>query len=98
MGTTSSPFSAGASPVRAGSGWGWWSPPRWPPWASSAPCRAAGDRVTDREAEMNGAGRIVLRYSGTESLARIMVEGEEQGRVERIAAELADMIRSAIGR
>jgi len=57
-----------------------------------------GDRVTDLEAEMNGAGRIVLRYSGTESLARIMVEGEEQGRVERIAAELADMIRSAIGR
>ena len=57
-----------------------------------------GDRVTDLEAEMNGAGRIVLRYSGTESLARIMVEGEEQGRVERIAAELAEMIRSAIGR
>ena len=57
-----------------------------------------GDRVVELEAEMNGAGRIVLRYSGTESLARIMVEGEEQGRVERIAAELAEMIRSAIGR
>ena len=57
-----------------------------------------GGRVADLEAEMSEAGRIVLRYSGTEPLARIMVEGEEQRRVESIAAELAGMIRSAIGR
>ncbi len=50
------------------------------------------------EAELNGSGRVVLRYSGTESLARIMIEGEEQGRIEKVAAELAQMIRSAIGR
>jgi phosphoglucosamine mutase len=46
---------------------------------------------------MNGAGRILLRYSGTESLARIMVEGEHQSRIEVIADELAGVIRQAIG-
>jgi phosphoglucosamine mutase len=56
------------------------------------------ERVSGAEAAMNGAGRIVLRYSGTESLARIMIEGEEQAHIERLAAELADMIAKAIGR
>jgi phosphoglucosamine mutase len=55
-------------------------------------------RVSGLEAEMDGAGRILLRYSGTESLARVMVEGEEQARIETIAGELASMIREAIGR
>jgi phosphoglucosamine mutase len=55
-------------------------------------------RLAALEAELADSGRILLRYSGTESLARIMVEGEEQGRVEKIAAELAGMIRAAIGR
>jgi len=54
-------------------------------------------RVAAFEAEMDGAGRILLRYSGTESLARVMVEGEEQGRIERIAADLADILHAAIG-
>ena len=56
------------------------------------------ERVKRFEAELNGAGRILLRYSGTESLARIMIEGEEQARIEGLAAELADLIRVAIGR
>ena len=56
------------------------------------------DRVSAFEAEVNGAGRILLRYSGTESLARIMLEGEEQGHIERVAGEVAAMIRTAIGR
>jgi phosphoglucosamine mutase len=55
-------------------------------------------RVAGLEAEMNGSGRILLRYSGTEPLARIMVEGSEQGRIEAIASELAGMIGEAIGR
>jgi phosphoglucosamine mutase len=55
------------------------------------------ERAAAIEREMNGAGRIVLRYSGTEPLARVMVEGEEQFRVEAIAAELALLIRQAVG-
>jgi phosphoglucosamine mutase len=60
--------------------------------------RGLSARVADLETEMDGAGRILLRYSGTELLARVMIEGEEQERIERIAAELAGMIRDAIGR
>jgi phosphoglucosamine mutase len=55
------------------------------------------ERVQVLEAEMNGAGRILLRYSGTESLLRVMIEGEEQARIEHMAGELAGIIRRAIG-
>ena len=54
-------------------------------------------RVQTLEREMNGAGRILLRYSGTELLARVMVEGQEQAHIEGIAQELAGIIRRAIG-
>ena len=55
------------------------------------------ERMQGLEAEMNGAGRILLRYSGTESLLRVMIEGEEQARIEHMAEELAGIIRRAIG-
>ena len=55
------------------------------------------ERVDSLEAEMNGAGRILLRYSGTESLARVMLEGEDQRHIEGVADELAGLIRAAIG-
>jgi len=55
------------------------------------------ERVQVLEAEMNGAGRILLRYSGTESLLRVMIEGEEQARIEHMAEELAGIVRRAIG-
>jgi len=54
-------------------------------------------RKSGLEAEMKGNGRILLRYSGTEALARVMVEGQDQRRVDRIAQELAGLIKKAIG-
>jgi phosphoglucosamine mutase len=54
-------------------------------------------RLQTLEGQMNGAGRILLRYSGTELLARVMVEGQEQAQIEGIAQELAGIIRRAIG-
>ena len=56
-----------------------------------------GPRAAALEGQMNGAGRILLRYSGTELLARVMVEGQEQAQIEGIAQELAGIIRRAIG-
>jgi len=41
--------------------------------------------------------RVVLRYSGTEDLARVMVEGVDPGLVERLAADLADAWTRAVG-
>jgi len=42
-------------------------------------------------------GRIVLRYSGTEPLARVMVEAEYAGDVERYSQSIASAIRATIG-
>ncbi len=46
---------------------------------------------------LDGKGRILLRYSGTEALARVMVEGTEPGLVETVAGTLARRIEEAIG-
>ena len=55
------------------------------------------ERVATFEREMNGAGRILIRYSGTEPLARVMVEGADGARVSAMADELAGLIRTQIG-
>ncbi|MEO8586238.1 MAG: phosphoglucosamine mutase [Acidobacteriota bacterium] len=49
------------------------------------------------EKRMSGKGRILLRYSGTEALARVMVEGPDAGLVDAVATELAAAIRESIG-
>jgi phosphoglucosamine mutase len=56
-----------------------------------------GDRVRTFEREMNGAGRILIRYSGTEALARIMIEGADGERIRAMADELAGVVRARIG-
>lgn len=49
------------------------------------------------EAELGSRGRLLLRYSGTEPLARVMIEGESQKEIEGQARELATIIREALG-
>ena len=49
------------------------------------------------EKELNGNGRIVVRYSGTEALARVMVEAESEEKMKRIAGAIADSIKKALG-
>ena len=44
---------------------------------------------------MNGTGRILVRYSGTESLARVMIEGADGERIRAMADDLAGVIRRA---
>jgi phosphoglucosamine mutase len=46
---------------------------------------------------LGGNGRVNLRYSGTEPLARVMLEGDDQARIESLADELAEVIRKGIG-
>ncbi|MFI5316087.1 MAG: phosphoglucosamine mutase [Myxococcota bacterium] len=46
---------------------------------------------------LRGNGRVHLRYSGTESLARVMLEGDDQAQIESLADELCGVIRKAIG-
>lgn len=49
------------------------------------------------ERSLDGTGRILLRYSGTEALARVMVEGSDAALVEEVAGRLARMLQEAIG-
>ena len=55
------------------------------------------DRVRAFESEMNGTGRILLRYSGTESLARVMIEGADDARIRAMADELASALSRELG-
>jgi phosphoglucosamine mutase len=48
------------------------------------------------EAELAGRGRVLLRYSGTEPKARVMVEGEDIARVEQYAADIAAVLESSL--
>ncbi|MGH7275639.1 MAG: phosphoglucosamine mutase [Candidatus Rokuibacteriota bacterium] len=54
-------------------------------------------RAAEFEREMNGNGRILIRYSGTEPLARVMIEGADGARIREMAEELAGLIRARIG-
>jgi phosphoglucosamine mutase len=51
------------------------------------------ERIRTFESEMDGTGRILVRYSGTESLARVMIEGADDARIRVMADELAATIR-----
>lgn len=49
------------------------------------------------ETRLSGKGRINIRYSGTEPISRVMVEGEDVSLIKEIADELADAIKKDIG-
>ncbi len=61
----------------------------------SVPEIAAASRVIENE--LDGKGRLLLRYSGTENLARVMIEGEDQSVIESQAYRLAQVIREMLG-
>jgi phosphoglucosamine mutase len=55
-------------------------------------------RLVERvESELSGRGRVLVRYSGTEPLARIMVEGDDEKRIGEYARDLAEALRRALG-
>ena len=49
------------------------------------------------EERLGDRGRLLLRYSGTESLARVMIEGQSESEVKAQANALAEAIRAALG-
>jgi len=55
------------------------------------------DEVRRIEGELGDDGRVLLRYSGTEPLARVMVEGPDESHVRSRAQELANCIAREIG-
>jgi len=49
------------------------------------------------ERELDGNGRVVVRYSGTEALARVMVEAESEEKMQALTAGIAGEIQRALG-
>jgi phosphoglucosamine mutase len=55
------------------------------------------NEISASESMLNGSGRVLVRFSGTEPLARVMVEGEDLNLVETLAARIASAIRTELG-
>ena len=55
------------------------------------------ERVAAFEREMDGRGRVLIRYSGTEPLARVMIEGADGDRIRAMADDLAGLIGAQLG-
>ena len=53
--------------------------------------------IAAAEGELAGNGRVVVRYSGTEALARVMIEAESKDQMDRLAESVVGAIRSALG-
>ncbi len=53
--------------------------------------------ITAAERELDGNGRVVVRYSGTEALARVMIEAESKEQMDRLADAIVAAIRAALG-
>ena len=58
------------------------------------PVKAAIEAI---EKKLKGKGRILVRYSGTELLARVMIEGSPQKDIDKMAKDLAALIKREIG-
>jgi phosphoglucosamine mutase len=58
------------------------------------PIADAMDRV---ERLLAGQGRLLVRYSGTEPLLRVMIEGRDQHEIQGWAREIADTVKEHLG-
>jgi phosphoglucosamine mutase len=53
--------------------------------------------IAEAERTLGERGRVLVRYSGTEALLRVMIEGEDPQDIERMATRIVDAARGAIG-
>ncbi len=62
--------------------------------SSVEPVAKTMQRVTDA---LGDSGRLLVRYSGTEPLVRVMIEGEDEGQVGAYTEEVAESVRLHLG-
>lgn len=53
--------------------------------------------MADVENKLEGRGRLLVRYSGTEPKVRVMIEGEDEAEIRAYADEICDLIREKLG-
>jgi phosphoglucosamine mutase len=54
-------------------------------------------KIAAIEKDLAGRGRVLVRYSGTELLARVMLEGEDERKIRAMAQDIANEIRAEVG-
>jgi len=55
------------------------------------------EAVESVEGQLNGKGRVILRASGTEPLIRVTLEGEDRSLIDRLAGQLAEVVKEELG-
>jgi phosphoglucosamine mutase len=55
------------------------------------------EAIRQVEAELKGEGRVLVRYSGTQNMCRVMVEGPTKEVTEKYCRQVADIVKTAIG-
>ena len=55
------------------------------------------DAIAAAEAKLGESGRVLIRYSGTQPMCRVMVEGPTEKETEAIAQHLAEVVKESIG-
>jgi phosphoglucosamine mutase len=58
---------------------------------------AIADTLSRVENRLAGQGRLLVRYSGTEPLLRVMIEGRDQAEIQGWAREIADSVKQYLG-
>jgi phosphoglucosamine mutase len=57
---------------------------------------AVQKKISQIEDALGSDGRVVVRYSGTESKARVMIEGTDESRIKAYASEIAETLKQAL--
>jgi len=55
------------------------------------------EAIRSAEADLAQTGRVLVRYSGTQPLCRVMVEGPDEAKTQRICKQLSVIIKKSIG-
>ena len=55
------------------------------------------EAIKDIEASLGNRGRTLIRYSGTEPVLRIMIEGEDKSHIKGMAKNLSGLVKKELG-
>ncbi|MDD3259192.1 MAG: phosphoglucosamine mutase [Smithellaceae bacterium] len=55
------------------------------------------EAIRQAESELAGEGRVLVRYSGTQNMCRVMVEGPSDAVTEKYCRQIADVVKSELG-
>ena len=56
------------------------------------------NKINEVEKKLGGQGRVLVRYSGTQNICRVMVEGQDEKEIEKMASDIINEIKKEIGR